>query len=247
MEMRNLKVGMSYQGTQYHGFQRQENALAVQEVVEDAICRLVGEPVTINGCSRTDTGVHANEYCFSMRLHNPIPCSGFVRGLNCLLPYDIAILSCEEVPERFHARFDAKGKEYVYKIWNGAKNPFLHDLALHYYQELDDALLQNTAQKFVGEHDFAAFCGTTKIVKKTVRTIYSFDVRRSAENPMVEMVVNGNGFLYNMVRILVGTLLYVNEGKCSPGQIEDIFASRDRRLAGKTAPPHGLYLNKVFY
>ena len=245
MDVRNLKVMMSYRGTSYHGFQVQDNALAVQEVVERAVEALLGQRVPIIGCSRTDTGVHANAFCFNMKLSHTIPCDGLVRGLNTRLPYDIAVLSCEETSPDFHARFSCKSKEYLYKIWTGPRNPFLHDLALQYGRPVDEALIWDTAQLFVGEHDFAAFCGAGSIVKNTVRTIYSFSIRR--EGHMVELSVHGNGFLYNMVRILVGTLLKVNEGRIPPARIPEILASRDRRLAGKTAPPHGLYLNRVYY
>lgn len=245
MTQRKLKVGMAFRGTAYHGYQRQDNASSVQETVECALTKLLKEQVTIFGCSRTDAGVHASSFCFHLVTANRIPCEGFVRGLNTLLPGDIAIQSCEEAPEDFHARFDAKGKEYIYKIWTGERNPFLENLALHHPFPVDVELLQTAAESLVGEHDFAAFCGASSTVKSTVRTIYGIQVRR--EGKMVEISVCGNGFLYNMVRIVAGTLLYVGEGKIAPGELPGILASRDRTRAGITAPPHGLYLNRVWY
>lgn len=244
--MRNFKVYMSYDGTNYHGFQRQENAIAVQQIVEETIEKLLNEKIVIYGCSRTDTGVHAYEYCFNFRHNNTIDCRGCIRALNSRLPDDISVLSCEEVDDNFHARYDCKGKEYIYKIHNSEiKNPFLKDRAYRYWYKIDEKLLDKEAQAFVGTHDFNAFCasGSTKI--NTVRTIYDFSVKR--EGDMIIMTVSGNGFLYNMVRIMVGTLLFVNEGKIKQGQLADIINSCDRTKAGRTAPPHGLYLNKVFY
>lgn len=244
--MRNFKVVMSYDGTAYHGFQRQENAIAIQQIVEDKIEKTIGGKTTIYGCSRTDTGVHANEFYFNFKHDNSITCDGFIRALNGILPDDIALMTCEEVDESFHARYDCRGKEYIYKIHNSnIKNPFLKDKAFRYYNHLDEHLLNETAQHFVGTHDFKAFCSTGSAIIDTVRTIEYFKIVR--ENDLLIMLVKGDGFLYNMVRIMVGTLIFVNEGKIKPTQIEDIILSKDRNKAGKTAPAHGLYLNKVFY
>lgn len=244
--MRNLKVIMAYRGTNYHGYQRQGNALTVQEVVEKHVSSVLNEKVIINGCSRTDTGVHANNYCFSVLTQSQIPPRNFVRGVNGRLPDDISILFCEEVPEDFHARFSCKAKEYIYMIHNSeSKNPFTTDLAYHYRRPMDIELIRSTAQKFVGTHDFRAFCSGCDENKSTIRTIYNFDVEINGES--VKMLVKGDGFLYNMIRIMVGTLLMVNEKKILPDDIESIMASGDRQRAGKTAQPHGLYLNRVFY
>ena len=157
--MRNLKVIMAYRGTNYHGFQYQDNALTVQEVVQKHVSSVLNERVIINGCSRTDTGVHANNYCFSVLTESKIPPRNFVRGVNGRLPDDISILSCEDVPLDFHARFSCKAKEYVYLIHNSeSKNPFTTDLAYHYRRPVDIELMRKTARKFVGTHDFRAFC-----------------------------------------------------------------------------------------
>ncbi len=244
--MRNLKVMMAYRGTKYHGFQRQENALTVQEVVEKHVSSVLNEKVIINGCSRTDTGVHANNYCFSVLTESKIPPRNFIRGVNGRLPEDISILECEDAPLDFHARFSCKAKEYIYMIHNSeSKNPFTTDLAYHYRRPLDIELIRLAAKNFVGTHDFRAFCSGCDEKKSTTRTIFKFDVEINGES--VKMLVKGDGFLYNMIRIMVGTLLAVNEKKISVNDIGSIISSGDRQLAGKTAQPHGLYLNKIFY
>lgn len=244
--MRTLKVTMAFCGTRYHGYQRQENANTVQEVVEQAVSRLLNEPTTIYGCSRTDTGVHAEQFCFSLCTENPLRCRNFVRGLNGYLPDDISILSCEEVDASFHARFSCQAKEYVYRIHNSeSKNPFAADRALHYRRPLRIDRMQEAAKLFVGTHDFASFCSGCTENKDTVRTIYHFDIKMQGTDVII--LVKGNGFLYNMIRILVGTLLSVSEGSIAVSEIPTILAARNRVLAGRTAQPYGLYLHRVFY
>lgn len=243
--MRNLKVLMAFRGTNYHGFQRQPNGVTIQEVTEAALSRLLNEPVTIQGCSRTDAGVHARRFCFSLQTENPLPHRNFVRGACGYLPSDISILSVEDVPLDFHARYDCIGKEYIYRIHNSeSKNPFETDLSLLYRRKLDLSLLQTAAERFIGTHDFASFC-TDAHGKDTTRTIY--DISVSGDGPRVEIAFYGNGFLYHMVRILVGTMLCVNEGKIPLDALDGILAAKNRIQAGPTAPPHGLYLNRVFY
>ena len=244
--MRNLIVLMAYRGTAYHGFQIQNNANTIQAVVERCVSKVLNEDVTIHGCSRTDAGVHAREYCFSVQTNSTIPTIGFVRGVNGELPKDISILSCEEAPEDFHARFSCHSKEYLYLIHNSeCKNPFTTDLACHYRRPFRTKLVQEAAQHFVGTHDFRAFCTNCKEKSNTVRTIHSFTVEKDGET--VKMLVKGDGFLYNMVRIMVGTLLDINEGRIPLEELDDIIASGNRLRAGKTAMAHGLYLNHVYY
>ena len=244
--MRNLKVTIAYRGTKYHGFQRQNNALAVQEVVEKHVSKVLNEPVTIIGCSRTDTGVHANNYCFNVKTESGIACKGFVRGVNGLLPDDISVLTCEDAPLDFHARFDCVGKEYIYKMHcSESKNPFATDLMYHYRRPLDLDAVKRAAEHFVGEHDFSSFCADCSNVSTPVRNIYSFRIENSGDS--VIMLVKGNGFLYNMIRIMVGTLIDVSEKIFSPDDIPVILAAKSRLRAGRTAMAHGLYLNRVFY
>lgn len=247
--MRNLKIFIAYNGAAYHGFQRQGNALSVQEVVEKAIGKLlkISSPV-IYGCSRTDAGVHARRFCFNVHIDSHIPCEGFVKGMNTLLPDDIAVLSCEDVREDFHARYDTKSKEYVYLINNKpSRDVFLQKLAYHYPYPLDTKKMNEAARLFIGEHDFAGFCraeGRAR-VKSTVRTIYALDVFRN--NGICEIRIRGNGFLYNMVRIIAGTLIYVSEGKRTVEDVRCAIETGSRDFAGVTLPPEGLYLNEVLY
>ncbi|HHX57782.1 MAG TPA: tRNA pseudouridine(38-40) synthase TruA [Clostridiales bacterium] len=244
--MRNLKVMMAYRGTNYHGFQRQKNAITVQEVVEKHVSSVLNEDVEIFGCSRTDTGVHANQYCFSVMTNSNIPTGNFIRGVNGKLPQDIAILSCEEASLDFHARYSCKAKEYIYKIHNRqTKNPFTTDLEYHYRRPLDVELMRKAAQYFVGTHDFKSFCSIDSDKINTIRTIHKFELEISGDS--IIMLVKGDGFLYNMIRIMVGTLIWVDEGKINIDELSDIIKAKDRNYAGKTAQAHGLYLNKIYY
>lgn len=244
--MKNFLVKMAYNGAAYHGYQRQDNALAVQQAVEEAIESLTGQNVSINGCSRTDAGVHAREYYFSFLIDSSIPCRGLIFGLNSKLPDDIAMLECREMPLDFHARYQCRGKEYEYIVHNSEiKNPFYKDTAYRSWYPIDAELLDRAAQDYVGEHDFKSFCSTECDKENTVRTIRYFHVRREGE--LIVFNVAGDGFLYNMVRIMVGTLLYINEGKIPADGIKAILEAKDRTKAGKTVPPQGLYLNRVFY
>lgn len=246
--MRNLKVCIAYNGAAYHGFQRQSNAVTIQQVLEDGLRKLLKTPTTINGCSRTDTGVHAKQFFFSFRTDSSIPCDGFVKGMNALLPDDIAVLSCEDADEDFHARFSAKGKEYIYRVKNTPQRDVFKDrLALWYHGALDEQVMDKAAKLFIGEHDFAAFCKAEakEHLKSTVREVYDFSVRR--ENDEVIFTVSGSGFLHNMVRIMVGTLIYVSEGKRTESDILRSLETGVRETAGKTIDPRGLYLNRVFY
>jgi tRNA pseudouridine38-40 synthase len=250
--MRNLKIIMSYNGTNYCGFQTQTNASTIQSAAETALFKLLKEKTGITGCSRTDSGVHARGFVFNLRTSNAVPCDGFVKGFNALLPKDIAVHSCEEVDESFHARYSAKSKEYVYLIHNGnTRDVFMQDLAYFYPRRLNISIMQEAAALFAGEHDFAAYCKTesleiTRAKKRgTIREIYGFQVMQKGE--YVELVVNGNGFLHNMVRILAGTLINVSEGKLSIGDVQKSLKGLERNTAGVTLPACGLYLNRVFY
>ena len=244
--MRNLKVTMAFRGTNYHGFQRQNNALTIQEVVETALSKLLNEPVCIQGCSRTDTGVHAKQFCFSLQTENKIPPRNFIRGSCGYLPEDISILSVEDAPLEFHARYSCAAKQYMYRIHNSeSKNPFTTDLELLYRRKLDVCLLREAASHFIGTHDFASFCTNCTKEKNTIRTIYDITIEKQ-ENTVI-LLVKGDGFLYNMVRILVGTLFGVNEGGIKLSELDEILAAKNRLRAGMTAQPHGLYLNQVFY
>lgn len=236
----------AYKGTNYHGFQIQSNALTVQEVLQKSVSKVLNEKISITGCSRTDTGVHANQYCFNVHTESNITTKGFTRGVNGHLPDDISILSCEDVPLNFHARFDCKGKEYIYKIHcSESKNPFATDLMLHYRRKLDFTAVKKASGYFKGTHDFASFCADCTKVSTTVRTIYALEIENYGDTVII--LVKGDGFLYNMIRIIVGTLIDVSEGRIMPDDIPEILDARNRLKAGRTAPAHGLYLNRVFY
>lgn len=244
--MRNLLMTIQYDGSAYHGWQVQSNALTVQEVFQNAVEKVFRSRLDIKGCSRTDSGVHANMYCVLLKTDMNIDCLGALRAMNTALPQDIAVIDCHEVPSDFHPRYSCKSKEYVYKIYNGSiRNPFLQKYAFHYRYALDAELMDREAQAFLGKHDFSGFCSARSDIEDTVRCVKNVNVKR--EGDMVLFTVEADGFLYNMVRIMVGTLLFVNEGKIKPGELKDVIESKDRSRAGKTAPPQGLYLNRVNY
>lgn len=244
--MRNLLLRLMYDGAAYHGWQVQPNGITVQEVLQDAVEKIFGTRENVTGCSRTDSGVHANDFCCNIRTENPIECYRLVGALNAVLPDDICVKSAQEVPLEFHARYDCVSKQYVYKVWNANyKNPFLQGRAWHYKNKLDENFLNEQAQAYVGKHDFKAFCSAGSSVDDTVRTVKAFRVERNGEE--VLFFVEADGFLYNMVRIMVGSLIEISENKIEKDKLSDIIESGDRALAGRTAPPQGLYLNKVNY
>lgn len=245
--LRNLLVTISYDGRQFHGWQIQQNAVTVQEVFQNALQKIIGNDFDVKGCSRTDSGVHANMYCISVKTSHPILPQRLKAALNRWLPKSVAVLECIEKELDFHARYSCKSKEYIYKIWNSeVRNPFLDGYALHYRYPIDEKLLHTASQAFVGTHDFTSFCTLDSRKKGDMtRTVKSFSVTRDKE--LVTMRVEADGFLYNMVRIMVGTLLRVQQGKINPDEIPAIIEKKDRKFAGPTAQPCGLYLNKVNY
>lgn len=258
--MRNIVLRLAFDGTQYHGWQVQKNAVSVQQTIQDGFEKVFGERLAVIGCSRTDAGVHALGYVCNFHTDSSIPSDGMLRALNAKLPKDIAVTSCGDADADFHSRYSAVGKEYVYKIWNAPiRNPFNLGYALFYPKKIDETLLCEAAQAFIGRHDFKAFQSAgadsrkrpetgavgSEITGDTVRTIYEAEITRDGD--MVMFRVHGDGFLYNMVRIMTGTLLHVNVGRITPDGIKDIILSCERKKAGPTAPACGLYLNRVFY
>lgn len=243
---RNILLTLAFDGTAYHGWQLQQNADTVQARVNAALSSVLNEPVNVSGCSRTDTGVHAEMFCCNFHTEKAIPAEKLVPALNFYLPQDIAVYSAEEKEADFHARFSCKKKEYVYRICNTPqRDPFWRNRALLYRYPLDEELLAQEAQDFLGAHDFSAFCSSGSAVQNKVRTVEAVSVTR--EGNLLLFRVSADGFLYNMVRIMVGTLLAVSENKIERGSIPAILAGQNRLLAGATAPPQGLYLSKVFY
>ncbi len=244
--MRNIAILLQYKGSAYHGWQRQENAVTVQEIMEKAILKVCGSNMPLYGCGRTDTGVHALRYVCNFNSQTKIPDEKISYALNCVLPDDIRVLDAKTAPEDFHSRYSIRKKIYKYKILNTPHGDvFQKDLAWHYRYALDVAKMQKACKHFLGEHDFSAFCATGAQTKDFVRTIYSLEVTKNGS--LIEIDVCGNGFLYNMVRIIAGTLAYVGDGRIDERDVADIIASCDRTRAGITAPPHGLYMAGAQY
>ena len=244
--MRRIQLIVEYDGTNYAGWQRQSNALAVQQVIEEALSRLTRERIVLHGASRTDAGVHALGQSAHFDTESRIPAEKFSYAVNTLLPPDIRVrLSGEAAPD-FHARFSARGKRYRYLFYDdrhaGALNRFTH---AHSIYPLDERRMQAEAAALIGTHDFAAFAASGSVVKDTVRTIWRADVRRDGHDVM--LIVEGNGFLYNMVRIIAGTLRDIGSGKLAPGALRRAIETGDRLDLGVTAPAHGLTLMEVFY
>ena len=241
-----ILLRLAYLGTAYHGFQVQTNAVTVQQCIQDAVEAVFGHRYNVTGCSRTDSGVHANEFYCTVDVDTSIPTDKIPFALNANLPVDITVYDCFSVDESFHPRYNVIYKEYVYLIWNKCqRNPFEYQRSYHYPRELDINLMNEAAGHFIGRHDFAGFMSAGSDIIDTVRDIKYFNVTK--ENERISIKVAADGFLYNMVRILVGTLIYVSEKKINIGALDDIIASRDRSKAGVTVPPCGLYLNKVVY
>lgn len=244
-----IKLFISYKGTRYSGWQVQKNAPTVQKTLQDSIEQLLGYSISLTGCSRTDSGVHANIYCCSVDTNGQdmtIPMDKLPIALNHRLPSDISALQAEAATQDFHPRYDIKYKEYEYLIWNEVfHNPFLNDSSYHYPKHLDEKIMNDAAKLFVGRHDFSSFMSSGSDVEDCVRNILYFNVTRDGSR--IKINVAADGFLYNMVRILTGTLIEVAEGKIKIEDIPFIIESKNRRNAGFTAPAQGLYLNKVVY
>ena len=245
-----FKLLIAYDGTNYEGWQIQKIGTGVQQLIEEAFRKVFPSLTRIHSSSRTDTGVHA----LGMVAHVEIPRDEFKMALaklplaiNAHLPQDIRIVSATRASEKFHARFDATGKQYRYFVWNhAAMNPLLRTQAWHVSQKLDVAAMRHAAKLFLGKHDFKSFAGTRNYeMETTVRTLTRCDIRKSG--PLLTFYIEGDGFLYKMCRGIVGTLVQLGRGKFSEGDIKAMLAARDRRVAGMTSPAHGLVLWRVFY
>ena len=245
--VRNLLFTIEYDGSGFHGWQIQPKYSTVQGTMEKALSKVFGVPVELDGTSRTDAGVHAIGQRATFSGEFGIPTERILFAANNMLPGSIHISYVQEVPERFHARFDAKAKTYRYVIQNTkSRNVFDRNYCLYVGPTLDVASMQEAAAHFVGTHDFKS-CQATGGPQKhsTVRTISDLKVNQSGEKITID--VTGDGFLYNMVRIIVGTLVEVGLGRINPNQIDEILQSKDRERAGRTAQPQGLYLMRVYY
>ena len=250
-----LLIRISYIGTAYCGYQVQPNGVTVQQRLNEAAEALFGHPCDIVGCSRTDSGVHANEFCATVSgkgessLETRIPIERIALAMTAHLPSDICVFDAQWVSEEFHPRYDVREKEYIYRIYNRAvPSPFEENRSCHVPKPIDAngyAEMQRAAQYFIGKHDFTAYMAQGSKIVDAVRTVTLSQIER--EGDLIIYRVRADGFLYNMVRILAGTLLDVGQGKLSPEDIPKITEGRDRQAAGITMPPHGLYLNRVIY
>lgn len=244
--MRNIKLTLEYDGTNYLGWQKQPKGITVQGAVEEALSKLTKEEASIIGCSRTDSKVHAKRYVCNFTTKSRIPAESFREALNFHLPEDIAVIDSSEVDESFHARYNCVGKMYSYTIVNTkSRMPMCRNFAYHVKHELNIDRMKEAAEFFVGTHDFEAFRNLGSSVKTTVRTITKLEVVQ--ENEYIKIYIAADGFLYNMVRIIVGTLIDVGIGKKEPSDIKIILESKERKRAGKTCPPQGLCLFEVYY
>jgi len=245
--VRNIKITIEYDGTRYNGWQTQKNGSGIQEILTNAIHQVCKDVTKINGAGRTDAGVHAMGQTASFSTECKIPVNKLAAAVNVFLPKDIVIKNAEEVSKDFHARYSAKGKKYMYIVNNSSSRS-----ALNFYREynfpyeLDYKKIKRACEIFEGTHDFRGFMASGSSVKDTIRTISKIQVKKRDDGRII-FNFTGDGFLYNMVRILVGTLLEVGLGKINVEELKSIIASKDRTKAGKTVPAQGLYLVEVYY
>jgi tRNA pseudouridine38-40 synthase len=244
--MRNIMLTLSYDGTDFHGWQRQPRLRTVQQTLEDALQQLTGISPTTNASGRTDAGVHALGQVVHFLTASRHSCQTFVRGLNALLPHDVRVLEAREMPQAFHATLDARSKRYRYVIDNGPiACPFQLRYSWHVRPPLDAALMNRAGRCLLGRHDFRSFETDWPNRTSSVRTILDLTVERAGE--VVAIEVEADGFLYNMVRAISGTLVLVGAGKRALSWVSEVLTAESRIAAGPTAPPHGLFLVKARY
>lgn len=242
----NIALCLRYDGSRYHGWQVQKNEISVAQTVEEAIEKVCGGRAKVTGCGRTDAGVHALCYCANFRSDTSIPIDRLPLAINSRLPSDIAVLDACFVPDGFNAIGSCIKKEYIYKIQNSRiRDPFLKNRVCFYPQPLDIELMRRAARAFEGTHDFRAVRSVGTETKTTVRTVYSCRAEKAGD--MISVSICADGFLYNMCRAMVGTMVYASYGKLLPEDIPALLELGDRRLTGPTMPPQGLYLRRVWY
>ena len=244
--MRTILLIIEFDGTCYAGWQVQPNGLAVQEVIEKALAKILKQEVRIHSSGRTDAGVHAHGMAAHFQAETKLPLTAFREGVNCLLPQDIVIREAREMPNSFHARFSAKGKWYRYCIYqNEVRSPISARTSWHISQPLDLGVMQSAAELLVGEHDFKAFRTASCAAKTTTRKIFRIDVRHEGNLIFIDVV--GSGFLKNMVRMIVGTLVEIGLGRRPIEDTKKLVSGKDHIAPGPTAPAHGLCLQEVWY
>lgn len=249
-QSRRLLLSLRYDGAAYHGWQVQPGVITVQERLQDALEAVLGRRPGVTGCSRTDAGVHAEQFCCHLDTDSPIPADKLLLALNAHLPDDMAVYACRQVASDFHARYDCKGKTYRYQIYNSRyPHPFYNPYVWRIRAPLDAGLLLESGRHFMGRHDFIGFTAAGGKKEDTVRTVSDFSVQEVAvgEEKLLLLRVTADGFLYNMVRIMIGTLLAVQQGKIRSGDLPEIIAAGRREAAGPTAPAQGLFLERVYY
>ena len=245
-KQRNVILHLSYDGSAYHGWQTQKRDRTVQETLEAALTEVCEHPVKTTGCGRTDAGVHALHYCANFKTDSPIPTDRLPFAVNARLPHDISVYSAFDGSAEFNAIGSCLRKEYIYRILNTQiRDPFLEKRVCFYPQRLDMALMQEAAENFIGTHDFRAVRSVGTETKTTIRTVYHCRVEKNGD--LITISICANGFLYNMCRAMVGTMVYASYGKLQPGDIPTLLEKGDRRLTGPTMPPQGLYLNHLWY
>ena len=251
--MRNIKLTIAYDGADFHGWQFQPGVPTIQGALHDAVRKITQEKITVHGASRTDAGVHALAQVAHFKTQSALSAMEFQRAMNALLPPAIRIVAAEEVSQEFHARWQAQGKTYRYRIYRGrVLPPFEHRRALHYPWPLDEDAMVAAARQFEGEHDFTSFAASSGSEeddrdRTVVRVIHSSEIVREAEREQIAYVVRGQSFLRYMVRKIVGTLIEAGKGRIAPGDIPQLFEARDRSRSGPTMPPEGLYLVSLEY
>ncbi len=245
--VRYLKLTFAYDGSNYHGFQRQKNAVGIQQIVEKALLKIFGETINIAASGRTDTGVHAHGQVISFATNGTVPTDKIVLAMSSYLPDDIVVCEAEEVTENFNARYSAVAKRYAYRILVAdIPSPFERKYAWQLKKMPNLKAMQAAADVIIGEHDFSAFRSAGSAPVKTVKKIYKAEWTRIDEQEL-RFTIEGDGFLYHMVRNLVGAMVRVGNNKITLERFKAILASGDRKQAGMAAPPQGLYLEEVFY
>ncbi len=245
--MRNIKLKLMYDGTNYHGWQMQKNVITVQQVVEEALSKIFNEErVIVHGCSRTDAGVHARGYVCSFNTNARMPAEKIPFALNTCLPPDIRAIQAEDVDEDFHAQYKAKSKIYSYTVINAPhSDAFMYNRAWHYPQKIDMEKVKYAASCLIGQHDFRTFMAQDDVPRVYVKNMYNITADKDGD--IIRFTLHADGYLYNMVRIICGTLVFMGSGTLNYLDMPEILASLDRKRAGMTAPPQGLVLEQVFY
>ena len=243
---RNIKLTIEYDGTNYHGWQEQKNVITIQKLIKDSIYKVTKENVTVYGAGRTDAGVHARGQVANFYTHSNIPDSNFANAINSHMPSDVIVLNSRNVELDFHSQFSAKGKCYSYQIISRASQPAIYRNYYHWvWYPLEVSLMREAAEILVGKHDFSSFQAANSPRKSNVRTVNYIDIAK--ENCYIKFFIDADGFLYHMVRNIVGTLILVGRKQLTPEAIREILVAKDRNLAGPTAPAKALFLEYVKY